>query len=227
MEDRTRTIFLRTCHLVAASLEQYGYNYAKSSPRCTKRTGDLQLTISFGSDKNNLKGSKINLFVNANVFSRKIEKWAIRKSIPWATDFVAGGQIGNLVRNKQWIQWNLADSERSASSTLNLIKTIHKVALPYLDRFENPDKLATILINQDFPGMEIHHVLNFLMYFCNAGVAAEAGANFLQRHPAFIPEYRNEIEFFKDEESIFSSRFRTPALILAFASQRLLLGKLI
>ena len=190
--ESPRDVYLSACASIAESFEPLGYKYAKSGPHFRKRSKDFTFQISFQSSRNNVPGEHVCLWIHANVFSRRLKQWREQQPNVHTSDFVAGGQIGNLQTDSAWLEWELADPDNRQSQIDDAISTIKKLAVPYFALFDDLPSLMSRLTTDDLPSMTIGGVLEFLMCFSDQQTAKTAAANFLIRRHDLIQSYGRE-----------------------------------
>jgi hypothetical protein len=215
--ESPRDVYLSACATIAAAFESSGYQYAKSGPHLRKRSGDFTAQISFQSSHNNVPGEHVCLWIHGTIFSRRIKKWREQQPHVTPSDYVAGGQIGNLQTSNAWLEWELADPNERDSAIDGAISTIKQLAIPYFSLFDDLPSLTSRLIADDFPSMTIDRVIEFLMCFNDQQVARTSAANFLQRRPELIPSYCREFQNYA-ERGLDSVHPSGCARQLAFAS---------
>src|SRR6516164_8329490 len=80
-QESPRDVYLAACASIGAYLEQsFGFTYSKSGPHTRRRSGDFTFQISFQSDRNNVAGERVGLWIHGNVQSTRLKKW--RESQP-------------------------------------------------------------------------------------------------------------------------------------------------
>lgn len=173
--------------------------------------GEFTFQISFQSDRNNIAGERVGLWIHGNVLH--------------GADYYAGGQIGNLQKNHCWLDWDLADASRRVDVIRDAIRTIEELALPYFARFEDLPTLFTLLVNEDFPGTNIESLTAFLVRFADPSIARMAAANFLKRRPEFLESYRRDFQRYA-KSGLDSRRPGNFAERLAYVSHAFKLGDL-
>jgi hypothetical protein len=193
-QELPRGVYQAACATIGAHLEKsHGFKYAKSGPRARKRSGDFTFEISFQSDRNNIAGERVGLWIHAHVLSPKLTNWRTTQGFLQPSEAVAGGQIGNLQPDHCWLDWELADPAQRGETVRNAIKLIEQLAIPYFARFKDLPSLIHLLVSEDFPGIEVFCVIEFLLCFADKNTARLAAANFLKRQPRLIPGYYKEM----------------------------------
>jgi hypothetical protein len=198
--ESPRKVYLTACTQIASVFIPLGYKYAKSGPHTRCQNGDFTFQISFQSSHHNVADEYIALWIHAHILSQRLKNWreqqthAIR-----STDYVAGGQIGNLVHDHSWMEWDLADPQQRESTVADAVHTIKQLALPFFEQFKNLDVLINGLQTETLPAMDILSVIEFLLCFRDVVSARWAGRNFLMRHPQFVAQYEQELEHYKTQ----------------------------
>ena len=199
--EKPRDVYHASCQLIGEHLSQFGFKFAKSGPHCRKRDGDITLNISFGSSMYNVAGEHVHLDIAASVLSSKLKKWRISRGTKFASDDLAGGQIGNLTDKSAWLQWDLADPAQRDDVIRDAIEAIHNIAFPFFARFEDLPALADHLINNDLPGINSPRAIELLMWLGRTDDAKQCGANWLNRHPDVVRAYRSALSKYTNPEA--------------------------
>jgi|GEM_PF-1941837 len=193
--ETPRDVYLAACTSIGAHLEEsFGFKFAKSGPHSRKRSGDFTFQISFQSSHHNIAGEHVNLCVHGAVLSARIKKWREEQPFLRSSDYVAGGQIGNLQADHCWLDWELSDSHKRDETIRDAIEVIEELAFPYFAKFEELPSLFQFLVEGDLPGMPIDRVVEFLICFADQPTARQAATNFLKRRPDLLQTYRVEYE---------------------------------
>lgn len=191
--EAAREVYLAACTSIGMHLEEsFGFKYAKSGPRARRQSGDFTFHVSFQSSHYNIAGEHVALWIHSVVRSERIKAW--REGQPHLrvhlSDYVAGGQVGNLQADHDWLEWELAKRRKREERIRDAIKTIENLALPYFARFEDVPALIAMLVKEDMPSMAIDVVIEFLMCFADQPTARLAAANFLANRPELHDEYK-------------------------------------
>ena len=184
-----REVYLSACGTIADHLGSHGFSYAKSGPHCRKVGDQFTYRISFQSSYHNVAGEHVSLSVHGAVLSRKFKKWLASHPELYASNYVAGGQIGNLQEEPCWVTWELSDPIDRDETIGNVIQTVDQIVLPYFARFEDIPTLVRSLVAEGCPGMSIRGVVEFLMWLGEESAARSAGKNFLRRRIDLIDAY--------------------------------------
>lgn len=192
MPESPRDIYAAACSSIAAPFAEQGYRFAKSGPHASCKSGEFTYQIAFQSSHKNVAGAVVRMWVQGTVYSKRLEKW--RESYPEITntDYVAGGQIGNLLDEPTTSEWNLADPTTRQETIANVTSTIELVAIPYFARFGEIDTLTSTLTTRDIPSMTIDRVIEFLVCFADAETARMAAVNYLRRRPDLVRAYARD-----------------------------------
>lgn len=196
VSESPRELFLESCGRIADSLAPLGFKYAKSGPHTQRKHGEFSYRVSFQSSRYNTAGEYVALWIHANVFSKRLAAW--RAAQAWTLhsgDYVAGGQIGNLVVPNRWRDWNLAEG---IGTTTEAISAVQEVALPYFKRFEDVPGLCGLLQREEIPGLYIGPAIEFLLCFADRDEAHAALSNFFKRRPELLPEYHIHLREFRE-----------------------------
>ncbi len=198
----TRDIYRSCCGQIAEALGKDGFHYQKSKAILQRESvkGDLVFQIAFQSSHLNNSGKLIALWIHCHVFSPTLKTWrtnhaCLRKD----SDFVAGGQIGNLLELPSWMEWNFADSSTRSDLIINVISTIREIALPFFDQFEKIEALLTGLTKGVPPGFHPADILDILMCYRTQSEVAIAAQKMLEELPGALGRYRTALAQFREE----------------------------
>ncbi len=198
--EAPRDIYSQSCAQIAEALMPDGYAYARSGQKLTRKTGDFSFQISFRSSRNNVSGELVALWIHANVVSKQLKKWRTEKpSLRNASDFVAGGQIGNLLPHTSWMEWNLASRDTRDEQIADAVTTIRRIAHPYFAMFDHVARLASRLVTEDVPAFWEMDILDFLMCYSNPASAREAAVRLLKRYPDTLRDYPLALSRFQQQ----------------------------
>lgn len=193
--ERPRDVFLMSCEEIARGLAPFGYAWKKSRKTAVREAGDFRFEVSFQANRNNVAGQLVAVWIHAVVCSNRLREWRgthLEEAEP--TDYVGGGQIGNLQPNQSWMEWNLANPGRRAAVIADAVSAIRQIAFPFFALFENLPALITFLrSNSHIPGMDVEAAIRFLHCFSDPASAEEAGKAFLKERPEFLPKYKREV----------------------------------
>jgi hypothetical protein len=223
--DSPRDIYAAACAEIGSHFTDQGYRFAKSDPHVSRKSDPFRFEIAFQSSFRNVRGAVVKLWVSGSVYSKQLEKWRCAQPRITNTDYVAGGQIGNLVNETIASDWNLADPHSRHDTISNIIAAIESVVLPYFSQFDDVSTLSDAMLNRDIPSMTIDRVIEFLMCFADAETARVAAVNFLQRRPNLVRSYARDYQRYA-ERGLDWSHASGYARQLAFASHLFEFGDL-
>lgn len=190
-----REVYLKACQHIADALAPDGFTYARSSQSLTQKNKDFSFHISFQSDRNNVAGELVALWVHAGVRSKRLKAWRKAQPTPFYTgDGLAGGQLGNLTPPYSWMEWNLANTYLRADLLADAVATIRQIAFPYFALFEDPDSLCLKLIAEELPGLWLSCAIEFLFCYGDKQMAESCLHRFLISRPDILAEYHIELE---------------------------------
>jgi hypothetical protein len=194
-QETPRDVYHAACASIGSYLrDTSGFKYAKSGPHARRRSREFTFQVSFQSSVHNVPGEHVNLCMHGNVSSSRIKKWRESQPLLHSSEYVAGGQIGNLQANHCWLDWELADAGKRDEVICDAIQTIEELAFPYFARFEDIPSLFRYLVNANLPAMTIDCVIEFLMCFADQLTARLAAANFLKRRPDLVGAYQHDFK---------------------------------
>lgn len=154
------------CQSIATHLANDGFSYARSKATLTRRVGQFRFWIHFQSSHNNVRGELVVIWIHAGVGSTALQTWrSSNPSLMRMSDLVAGGQIGNLVKDHSWMEWNVASETDREDEIANAVGTIRAIAFPYFAMFDNLVDLRARLVAEDVPSMWLACAFDFLMCF--------------------------------------------------------------
>lgn len=195
-----RQVYLAGCLAIAEGLRADGFTYLKSCQKLRRKTRDFSFEISFQSSHNNKAGELVTLWIHANVFSSTLKKWrAEHACLVQDSDFVAGGQIGNLMEQPVWLDWNLADPAGRGEQIDAAIETIRRIAWPFFAGFEDLPGLTRQLVTQGLLSFNTANMLDFLMCFATPGDARQAAVNMLARLPQVQASYAEALSTYRSK----------------------------
>lgn len=152
--DKPRDVILASCEAVAFNLQPEGFTFAKSGPRFRRVLGDLTYSIPIQSDRNNIAGRRAAVWVHAGIYSAELAKARRARPMPWGGDdgpdagLVTGGQIGNLLLQPTWMEWDFANEETRPDEIAALIGSIRQIVLPFFALFGDPQAAVELLIHR-------------------------------------------------------------------------------
>lgn len=193
--ESPREVYLKACQHIADVLAPDGFTYARSSQSLTRKTKDFSFHVYFQSDRNNVAGELVALWIHAGVRSKRLKAWRETQLRPFRTDDgIAGGQLGNLVSPPSWMEWNLANPDLRAGLLSDAVATIRQIAFSYFALFEDPHALCLRLIAEELPSMDISGAIEFLLCYGDKQVAESCLHRFLFARPDILAEYHVELE---------------------------------
>jgi hypothetical protein len=122
---KPKDVILRACEMIADRLKDDGFSFLKSGPKLKRVHGDHVFSIFFQSDRNNIAGRRAAVWIHAGIQNKG------------SIEFIDGGQIGNLVPQKTWMEWDFADEAAREREINDAVATIRRIILPFFTRFEN------------------------------------------------------------------------------------------
>ena len=183
------------CAGIAEALSPHGFRYAKSGPHSSGKDGEFTYGICFQSSHRNLADTHVALWIHAKVLSRRLRRWpASQPTSLYSGDFVAGGQIGNLMKEHKWMNWNVSDPVDRQSVVDDAAATVRNIALPYFRQFDDIPALSTVLQQEEVPSMEIGRAIDFLMCYVGRAAASKAMHRFLATRPDLRPQYFDKLK---------------------------------
>jgi hypothetical protein len=123
--DKPKDVILRACEAIADQLREDGFSFVKSGLKLKRIRADHVFTIRFQSDRSNVAGRRAAVWIHAGVQE------------VGSTSFIAGGQIGNLLPEATWMEWDFADEEARGSEINDAVAAIRRIVLPFFAPFEN------------------------------------------------------------------------------------------
>ena len=225
IKDSPKDVYLSACARIAEAFVPDGYRFAKSGPHLTRKAGPFAFTVSFQSSRHNIAGQHVALWIHANVKSPVLKKWRVtNQAVGRVDDFTAGGQIGNLIANHSWMEWELANRDEREMQIADAVETIRKIVIPYFELFEQTTQLCDHLQDHDLPGMDIWGAFDFVACFSSLPAARRTAVRFLERHTALVREYREEVEQIRKNRQLQVGWRGSYAKFLAAASIHFELG---
>ncbi|MDF1595828.1 MAG: hypothetical protein P1T08_07005 [Acidimicrobiia bacterium] len=172
--ETPRAVFMSVVDAVAGHFSGSGWRYARSGPHLSRRDGDISARVEFVSNRLNVAGELVGLWVQIHLGDRTIGKWRKEIGQPLATgDEVARRHLGHLLDPPRWLEWNLVDSTIRPDATADIVETIEGAALPWIESMRR-------LLDGGLPNPTslIGHVteLSLIEYLVRAGQLDEAGS---------------------------------------------------
>lgn len=199
--EKPKKVILSACEAMAADLKADGFSFAKSGPRLKRVQEDLTFTVGFQSDRNNIAGRRAAVWIHAGITSDKLAKARRSHPMPWGGDegpgagAVTGGQIGNLLAEPTWIEWDFANQETRQSEIDDAIGAIRRIILPFFALFDDPPSAVELLIHR--PALWPTSLIQYAKVAIGNEAAEAAGSTFLKCNPAIRERFHEAIAKFK------------------------------
>lgn len=197
--ETPREIYLAGCEAIANVLQDDGYKYVPSGQKLRRKTRDFIFQVSFQSSHLNIRGKVVVLWVHGYVFSPVLKKWRVNSAARNNSDFVAGGQIGNLVAEASWLEWNLAQTASRDRQIASAVATIKQLAYPYFAIFEDIPVLVRRLVAGTVPSMDMEDQLDSLLCFGSQADVKAAAVKIFQDQPGERDKYAKAVARFRTE----------------------------
>ncbi|WP_322416479.1 DUF4304 domain-containing protein [Mesorhizobium huakuii] len=181
-----RQVFLDACCEISSRLKPVGFRFAKSGPHASRRAGDWTFRISFQSNYLNVGGEYVELVVHVSVHNKAIREWDERNGWPAnASDWVAGGQLGNLLTPYHWRTWSIANPLTRQAEITNIVANIQATVLPVFERFGTPRELAEQVAETEIPGFMLpEHAVRFVFWQLGRVAAENCMSYWVARLPS-------------------------------------------
>lgn len=164
--EAPREVYAAGCQAIADALACDGFEYVRSKATLKRKTSDFGFHIYFQSSHNNVADELVILWIHAGVTSQALKAWRVtHPCLVGASDIVAGGQIGNLVKPEGWMEWNLASAKQRDDQIADAVTTIRELAYPYFALFGDVAALREQLVVGGLPSMWPASALDFLMCY--------------------------------------------------------------
>ena len=185
-QELPKHVFLDTCQQVSSYLEAMGFRFVKNGPHISRRAGDWTYKVSFHSSNLNVAGEYVELTVHASVYSKALRAWDEGSAWPAdASDWVAGGQLGNLRTPHKWRTWNIAGPITRPAQIANIFANIKTTVLPFFERFSAPRRLAQEVAISQVSGFERpEHAIRFVYWQLGRESAENCIAYWVKRLPS-------------------------------------------
>ena len=132
--EAPRDVFMAAVEEVAAHFSGAGWRYAKSGPHLSQRQGDISAKLAFVSNRLNVAGELVGLWVNIHISDNTIGRWRREIGNPLATGSqVADRHLGHLLDPPGWLEWDLAQPDIRPTAVRDIIDTIESTALPWIE----------------------------------------------------------------------------------------------
>lgn len=184
-------MYMGACQAIARSLAGDSFRYSKSAQSCSRRSGPFIQRLRFQSSVHNAKGFRVRLCMHATIHSRELAEWRRRElSEPFANDFVAGGMVHLLTRDRAYIEWELADPADRQETVADAITFVRGEVFPFFAAFETPQHLLRCLCGDalDCPQLEMTytHAVEFAQCFGGLGTAQRVSDTYLANLPRVV-----------------------------------------
>lgn len=132
----------------------------------------------------------VTLYVYAGVHSKTMQNWRLSLAHPLTTlRATLGTYLGHLVGDgRKWLVVNLASDRTRPGRIRTIVDLIRKAALPYFERFRDPQGIVALLPNASVPGLSLEAALEYAS--CHGG--RQAAAAILDRSLKDAPDYFHE-----------------------------------
>ena len=188
-DEPPRKVYLAGCAEIARAFEVDGFSYARSRQMLSRKSGFFRHQIAFQSSHHNSEGETILIWVHAWVYSATLVEWHKANHSKEKGGFVAGGQLGNLLPEPSWYEWNIADPARRKCELDDAIQKIRATALPFFAAFETPSHLIKHLLVEDQAGLGIVQAVEFVLCFGLQTQAEMIMGRFFRQRPDMYNEY--------------------------------------
>ena len=184
--EKPRDVIFAALEEIAESLRPEGFTFLRSGPKLKRVQGDLTFQIPFQSDRNNFAGSRAGVWIHAGVHSQALAKWRRSHPLPWhgtgpGLNSVTGGQIGNLLDEPTWMDWDFADVSRRKREIEVAISAIRRIILPFFALFDDPANAVNTLVHR--PLLWRPSLLEYASVAIGREAAEVAGRSILRRNP--------------------------------------------
>lgn len=199
--EKPKEVIRSACEAIAADLKADGFSFAKSGPKLKRVQGDLTFTVAFQSDRNNIAGGRAAVWIHAGVTSEKLAKARRCHPMPWGGDdgpgagAVTGGQIGNLLAESLWMEWDFANEDTRQREIDDAIGAIRRIILPFFALFDDPPSAVELLINR--PALCPSSLIQYAKVAVGHEVAEAAGNTFLNCNPPIRERFEEALAKFK------------------------------
>ncbi len=125
--EKPRDVILRSCQAIAGKFKEDGFSFVKSGPMLKRVQNGRLFKVVFQSDRNNIAGRRAAVWIHAIIDEAG------------SGTRVAGSQIGNLLAERSWMEWDFADEASRENEVADAVAAIRRVVLPFFATFENRD----------------------------------------------------------------------------------------
>jgi hypothetical protein len=190
------------CGAIAESLKADGYDFFRSGPKLKRTIGDLTFEILFQSDRNNIAGRRAAVWIHAGVSSAKFAKWRAAHPSSWIRltggtgGVIAGGQIGNLIDDLTWMEWDFADGLKRSTEVDSAIMSIRQVILPFFALFEDEANAVRVLSRRDT--FNVSWLVEYALMAFGLESAEAACRSFLAANPQVRASFESAFSRFSE-----------------------------
>lgn len=193
--EKPRDVILAAIGEIASTLAEDGFSYRKSGPSLKRSHGDFTFSISFQSDRNNIAGERAAVWIHASVHSKDLAAWRQDNRRPFHGAMlegpdagrVFGSQIGNLLPNESWMEWDFADPAKRHAEIENATLAIRRIVLPIFAEFAEPETAIRKLMPEIVWGQT--SLIEYALAVSRPDLAEEAGQSFLKTNPIIQKRY--------------------------------------
>ncbi|HWE94941.1 MAG TPA: hypothetical protein VG269_13330 [Tepidisphaeraceae bacterium] len=197
--EAPKEIYAAACRTIGDALASDGYTFKKSGPALNRKAGDFSFEITFQSSRDNIAGELIAVWIHTNIRSMTLKKWRETHPSLVQSAGIAGGQIGNLLPNHSWMEWNVASPASRAGQIADAVVTIRRIVFPYFAMFEDVPDLVSRLVANVVPFFSPASALDFLMCFATPADAMRAASNMLRTLPEAEVRYSAALARFRQD----------------------------
>lgn len=149
-----KEVYAEACQKIGEAFAKDGFSFRKSGPKLVRRDGDFTETIAFQSSMHNVAGVSVSLVCHVSLSSKALRAWRAEVKSPFSnTDFVGGGQLGNIRKPHEWISWNLAEADHQTINSI--VAQLREVAMPLFTELRDP----SWIVNAGRNGAEVSGLL--------------------------------------------------------------------
>ncbi|WP_333701455.1 hypothetical protein [Sphingobium yanoikuyae] len=108
---------------------------------------------------------------------------------------ITGGQIGNLLPNSSWMEWNFADISRRAAQIDEATTAIRTIMLPFFALFETPATAVKTLIH--YPALWQSSLIEYALAHVGRDAARHAMRQYLAANPRIHARYDEALTYIR------------------------------
>jgi hypothetical protein len=200
--EKPKEVILAACDAIASDLRKDGFSFAKSGPKLKRVQDDLTFSIYFQSDRNNVAGRRAAIWIHAGVSSSQLATWRRSHPMPWGGDdgpgagSVTGGQIGNLLAEPTWMEWDFANATRRSIEVDDAVSAIRRIILPFFALFDDPATAVDLLIHRS--ALRPSSLLQYAFVVLGREAAETAGKAYLKCNPAVRERFNTAFAEFSE-----------------------------